>query len=154
MTYLNEINETTVTGSQVTYTCDSSHLPSSSEALVSTCQIDGTWNSSVVCQPGLLKFKGSQFITYLKWLNILYSFLDCGEITSIGNGSIVVRETFEVESRTLQKKVHYQCDPGFQLFPSKTITTKTCESNAEWAPSTEISCIPGKIHNMCLTGVI
>ena len=66
----------------------------------------------------------------------------------------MVRETFKVESGTLQKKIHYQCDPGFQLFPSKTITTKTCESNGEWTPSTEVSCIPGKIYNICFTSVI
>ena len=58
MTYLNKINEKTVAGSQVTYSCNSSYLPSSKEALVSTCQTDGTWNSSLVCQPGLAKLKG------------------------------------------------------------------------------------------------
>ena len=57
MTHLNKINEILVAGSQVTYSCNSSYLPSSNEALVSTCQIDGTWKSSLVCQPGLSKSK-------------------------------------------------------------------------------------------------
>ena len=53
MTYSKNISGIVVSGSQVTYSCDSLYKPASTEALVSTCQSDGTWNSSIICHPGL-----------------------------------------------------------------------------------------------------
>ena len=54
MSYSNLINEILVAGSQVRYSCDPSYQPLSNEALLSTCQNDGTWNSTFVCHPGVL----------------------------------------------------------------------------------------------------
>ena len=54
VSYSKTLNDIVVAGSQVTYSCDSSYQPSSSEALLSTCQNDGTWNSTFVCHPGVL----------------------------------------------------------------------------------------------------
>ena len=54
MSYSNLIDDIVVAGSQVTYSCDPSYQPSSIQALLSTCQNDGTWNSTFVCYPGVL----------------------------------------------------------------------------------------------------
>ena len=52
MSYSKEINSTIVSGSQVTYSCNSSYEASAAGSLISTCQSDGTWNASFTCHPG------------------------------------------------------------------------------------------------------
>ena len=50
----------------------------------------------------------------------------------------------EVEGGTLPSEIKLECDVDFQIYPALAVTTKICEPNAEWNPTTELSCVPSK----------
>ena len=52
----------------------------------------------------------------------------------------------EVEGRSLQSVINLECDVDFQIYPERAVTRKTCEPNAEWTPTTKLSCVPSKIN--------